>query len=77
MALNNKAYSYIEKRTDEHASESGIDYQVGDLLEVIRILLQSMTKEQVLTVLSNDDFVGACAFFSESEIDELIKECGE
>ena len=70
--MKSKLRQYIENKTDEHANDSGIDYQVGDLLCVIDSCLEQMSEAQVKALVESDSFVESCVNFDK---EECIEHC--
>lgn len=71
--IRGKIRDYIESKTDEHALDSGIDYQVGDLLSVIDTLLTKLTVPQLLELTKDEDFLESCVNFDRDGLTEAIK----
>lgn len=75
--LRESMHSYITSATDEHGNDSGPEMQIGDLLEVTKSLLNFMTKEQIISLVDDSDFMESCSYFDRDAILEVIQENGE
>lgn len=69
-------HQYIEKITDEHAIESGYEYQIGDLLSIINNFIEALPKATLLTIVQ--ERLSECSInFDIAELTEQINQLPE
>ncbi|MEZ8292710.1 hypothetical protein AB6D11_02530 [Vibrio splendidus] len=74
LTIHQQLSNYVEKQTDEHACESGVDSQIGDLLALVDLLAEQLSPSKLAKLIRTDEFRETCTtHFHRSDLETIAQ----